>query len=130
MVQAFSAKQYPQALANAQQVLVLDDQNELAYYYKGLSLEGLKRYPEAKQAYEQALSVDGQMIEAHYALGVLSKRMGQTERAKQAFSTFLTLAEAKPSSEQASLKPQTDYVKRQLSVLNATPTTEAPATQP
>lgn len=112
--EAFLAKNYTQSLQLAQSVLNIDPANALAYYYKGLSLEGLKRLPEAQLAYEQSTNYAPNMAENHYALGVLYRKAGQLVKSKQSFSKFIALVAKKSAEEQLALQPQVTFAKKQV----------------
>jgi tetratricopeptide (TPR) repeat protein len=112
--EAYVAKTYGKALNLADEVLGLDPANALAYYYKGLSLEGLKRLSEAEIAYEQSANYAPAMAETQYALGVLYRKVGQMEQAKQAFQAFVALVARKPTAEQQALQAQVTFAKKQI----------------
>jgi tetratricopeptide (TPR) repeat protein len=112
--EAFLAKDYLKALKLAEDVVGLDPANALAFYYKGLSLEGLKRLPEAQIAYEQSANYAPTMAENHYALGVLYRKVGQLPKSKQAFRQFIALVGKKPVSEQQALQAQVAFAKKQV----------------
>ena len=112
--EAFLVKDFTKALKLADEVLGLEPANALAYYYKGLSLEGLKRLPEAQIAYEQSANYAPAMAENQYALGVLYRKVGQLPKSKQAFRQFVGLVARKPLADQQALQAQVTFAKKQI----------------
>jgi tetratricopeptide (TPR) repeat protein len=112
--EAYLAKDFTKALKLADEVLGLEPTNALAYYYKGLSFEGLKRLTEAQSAYEQSVNYAPKMAENQYALGVLYRKVGDMVKAKQAFQQFVALVAKKPLSDQQALQAQVTFAKKQI----------------
>jgi tetratricopeptide (TPR) repeat protein len=121
LYQLYMNKRYAESLAISKRLVEQDASLYMAWYYVGLNHDALQQPSKAREAYETCLTHKPSFAEGHYALGVLYRKLGEKTLASKAFSQFITLSEQKPKAEQALLKPQLTFAKKQVALLQEKP---------
>lgn len=111
---AYESENYSQVLALGKQAAAISANNESAWLYQGLALNGLKRYKEAIAPLQKATGINASLAEGFYALGVAYDGVSQKAAAQAAYQRYVVLGEAKPEvADAASL----EYARQRVAAL-------------
>ena len=91
-IDAYNRKNYPVAMTLVNQALAKNNQDAMAYYYRGLIYDAQKKTPLAAQSYQEAIRLNPDFADAYYALGVALDLNKDSRGAKGAFEKFITLS--------------------------------------
>ncbi len=91
-IDAYNRKNYTVALTLVNQALAQNNQDAMAYYYRGLIYDAQKKSSMAAQSYQQAIRLNPDFADAYYALGVALDLAKDSRGAKGAFEKFITLS--------------------------------------
>jgi superkiller protein 3 len=91
-IDAYNHKNYPLAMSLINQALAKNNQDAMAFYYRGLIYDAQKKTSLAAQSYQEATHLNPDFTDAYYALGVALDTNKDTHGAKGAFEKFLSLS--------------------------------------
>jgi tetratricopeptide (TPR) repeat protein len=94
VLEAYTKKQYKQALNLLKPILKEQPDDSDARYYEGLIYDAQKQYAPAQMAYETALKQDANNTDVLYALAVNLDAQNKKSEAKKRYTQFLSLSPA------------------------------------
>jgi tetratricopeptide (TPR) repeat protein len=83
--------QYEKAIAEFDQVLKIDQENQNAYINLGAAYATQEQYQEAAEALQKAIELVPERALPHFHLGIIFERLGDTEQAIVAYQNALDL---------------------------------------
>jgi tetratricopeptide (TPR) repeat protein len=122
---AYQKRDYPTAIWNYRQAIVLDDETPSFYYNLGLAYFQSGNYEQALDAFENVLEIEPDQADAHYNTALVYYRMRNSDKANRHYNRYQILIQQQspedPKSVAKTEAPTPSTPQRPVSVAGTPP---------